>query len=146
MGVIRRSFSFLSCNLFKKLYVTFVRPHLEYAQVVWAPHLIKYINMIENVQIRATKLVDGLRELEYSDRLKKLNLPIMVYRIARGDMIEMWKHFHVYNKNTIATSFQPRNRTSKKHDYQLHTLKAMDGKGGSQTNSFYFRTTDTWNQ
>ena len=43
MGVIRRSFSFLNGNLFKKLYVTFVRPNLEYAQVVWAPHLMKYI-------------------------------------------------------------------------------------------------------
>ena len=30
----------------------------KYAQVVWAPHRIKYINMIENVQIRATKLVE----------------------------------------------------------------------------------------
>ena len=57
MGMIRHSFSFLGCNLFKKLYVAFVRPHLEYAQVVWAPHHIKYINMIENVQNRAAKHV-----------------------------------------------------------------------------------------
>ena len=77
MGVIRRSFSFLNGNLFKKLYVTFVRPNLEYAQVVWAPHLMKYISMIENVQIRATKLVDGLNDLEYSDRLKILDLPTL---------------------------------------------------------------------
>ena len=75
MRVIRRSFSFLNGNLFKKLYVTFVRPNLEYAQVVWAPYLMKYINMIENVQIRATKLVDGLNDLKYSDRLKILDHP-----------------------------------------------------------------------
>ena len=86
-------------------FIAFVRPHLEYAQVVWAPHRIKYINMIENVQIRATKLVEGLRELQYSDRLKKLSLPTMVYRRACGDMIEMWKHFYVYDKDTITTSF-----------------------------------------
>ena len=49
MGLIRRSFSFLDCHLFKQLYITFVRPHLEYAQTVWAPHLMKYINIIENV-------------------------------------------------------------------------------------------------
>jgi hypothetical protein len=146
MGLIRRSFSFLSCSLFKKLYITFVRPHLEYAQVAWAPHLIKYINMIENVQIRATKLVDGLKELPYSDRLKKLNLPTLVYRRARGDMIEMWKHFHIYDHNTIAASFQPRKRTSRQHQYQLHPLRPNDGKRGIQTNSFYFRTADTWNK
>ena len=31
MGLIRRSFSFLDGDLFKKLYSSFVRPHLEYA-------------------------------------------------------------------------------------------------------------------
>ena len=39
MGVIRRCVSFLSCYLFRKLYIAFVRPLLEYAQAVWAPIL-----------------------------------------------------------------------------------------------------------
>ena len=59
------SFSYLDCALFKRLYTSFARPHLEYAQSVWSPHLAKHINMIENVQIRATKLVDGLKKLIY---------------------------------------------------------------------------------
>ena len=46
MGVIRRSFSFLYSKLFKKLYTTFVRPHLEYAQAVCAPYLAKHVNMV----------------------------------------------------------------------------------------------------
>ena len=60
MRMIRRTFSFLDCHLFKKLYTTFVRPHLEYAHPVSSPHLLKHISIIENVQKRATKLVDGL--------------------------------------------------------------------------------------
>ena len=67
VSLIRRSFSFLDCH-FNKLYTTFVRPHLEYAQAVWAPHLIKHAHMIENVQIRATKVVDGPRNLSYTER------------------------------------------------------------------------------
>ena len=66
VGLIRRSFSYLSCYLFRKLYLALVRPHLEYAQVVWSPHSKKLINMLENVQIRATKLVDGLSNLDYA--------------------------------------------------------------------------------
>ena len=55
-GLIRRSFSFLNCNLFRKLYLVFVRPQLEYAPVVWAPHLKKHIEMIEIAQIRTMKM------------------------------------------------------------------------------------------
>ena len=87
MDIIRRSFSFLDSELFKKLYSTFVRPHLEYAQAVWAPYLAKHVNMVGKVQMRATKLIDGFSNVEYSDRLRKLNLPTLTYRRAQGDMI-----------------------------------------------------------
>ena len=50
--------------------------------------------MLENVQIRATKLVDGLGSLDYPERLWKLQLPTLAYRRARGDMIEVYKHTH----------------------------------------------------
>ena len=132
-------------TLFKKLYVTFVRPNLEYVQVVCAPHLMKYINMIENVQIRATKLVDGLNDLGIFPQTKILDLPTLVYRRVRGDMIEMYKHFRIYDKDTITTSFQPRNRISRSHDYQLNLLMPKDGTRGLQTNSIYFRTAKMWN-
>ena len=103
MGLIRRSFSFLDCHLSKKLYIT-----------------LKHINIIENVQTRATKLVEGLRDIPYKERLKKLELPTLVYRRARGDMIELYKHFHIYDKDSLSTSFKPRERTSRKHGFQLH--------------------------
>ena len=77
VGFIRQSFSYLDCALFKKLFTTFVRPHLEYAQTVSSPHLQKHINIIENVQIRATKFADGLGHLDYADRLRKLDLPTL---------------------------------------------------------------------
>jgi ribonuclease P/MRP protein subunit RPP40 len=145
MGMIRRSFTFLDCHLFRKLYITFVRPHLEYAQAVWSPHLVKHVNMIENVQKRATKLVDGLSDLDYPERLKKLDLPTLIYRRARGDMIELWKHFHTYDKASLSNRLQPHNRESRIHDYQLVWNKPKDGIRGLQANSFYFRTIKTWN-
>ena len=39
VGLIRRSFLHLSPEMFRTLYITFVRPHLEYQQVVWSPKL-----------------------------------------------------------------------------------------------------------
>ena len=145
MGLIRRSFSYLSCYLFRKLYLAFVRPHLEYAQAVWAPHSKKLISMIENVQIRATKLVDGLSSLDYPDRLRKLNLPTLVHRRARGSMIELYKHFNVYSRDTLSDSFQPRDRNTRAHGYQILERAPKDGVRGLQSNSFYYRHTRTWN-
>ena len=145
VGLIRRSFSFLDCDLFKRLFTTFVRPHLEYAQAVWSPYLQKHINMLENVQIRATKLVDGLHKLNYPERLKKLDLPTLAYRRARGDMIQVYNHFHKYDWNTLPHSFKQQNRVSRKHDFQVVWRKPNDGVRGIQSNSFYYRTTKTWN-
>ena len=41
--------------MFKTLYKTLVRPHLEYASVIWSPYLKKDTISIENVQSRTTK-------------------------------------------------------------------------------------------
>ena len=146
VGLIRRTFTFLDCKLFKQLYTTFVRPHLEYGQVVWSPFLKKQVDMIENVQIRATKLVDGLQNLDYSERLKVLDLPTLIYRRARGDMIEVFKHVHSYDALTITPKFRLNPRPSRQHKYQLITMAPNDGERGPQRNSFYYRTANTWNK
>ena len=112
MAKIRSSFSYLDRDTFKKLYTSFVRPHLEYAQSMWSPHQAKFVNMIENVQKRSTLLVDGLGNLEYSERLRKLKLPSLEYRRLRGDMIEVFKHFNTYDKKVLSALFQPRTRGS----------------------------------
>ena len=145
VGLIRRTFSFLNCRMFKKLYTTIVRPHLEYAQAVWSPRLKKNINILENVQIRATKIVDGVVYLDYPERLKKLDLPTLVYRRARGDMIEVFKHLHTYDRKTLPHHFCRHDRPSRIHDHQLVTINPKDGTRGLQTNSFYYRVIRTWN-
>ena len=144
---MRRSFSYLDPKSFKKLFCAFVRPHLEYAQSVWAPHLQKHINAIENVQIRATKLVDGLKNLEYEERLKKCGLTTLLYRRMRGDAIEMWKHFNIYDREILCPSFTPNERPIRNgnHSYQLYQRRSGDGERGIQTNSYYFRITKQWN-
>ena len=54
--------------------------NIVYGQVIWTPLLKKYITILENMQRRATKLVDGFCHMSYSERLKKLNLPSLAYR------------------------------------------------------------------
>ena len=127
------------------MYTAFVRPHLEGAQSTWTPNLKRHIDALEKVQIRATQLVDGLGKLDYPERLKQLNLPFLRYRRMRGDMIEIYKHFHTYDKEIISPSFQPNTRPSRKHNFQLHHRRPKDGTRGLETNGFYNRCINTWN-
>ena len=136
-GVIRRTFSCLDGPLFKKLLTTFGRPYLEYVQVIWTPHLKNYITILENVQRRAKKMVE---------RLKKLNLPSLIYRRVRGDMIDIFKHFYSHDNCTLPENFRPGNRPSGKHDYRLVWKAPKDGVRQLQADFFYFRTIKTWNE
>ena len=55
LGLIKRSFLNKKEETFSLLYMALVRPHLEYANVVWGPHYILDRKAVENVQRRATK-------------------------------------------------------------------------------------------
>ena len=60
VGLIRRSFQFLNRESMKLLFTAFVRPHLEFGYVAWAPRYQKDRLLIEGVLRRATKTVPGL--------------------------------------------------------------------------------------
>jgi len=53
---------------------------------------VKYIKCLEQVQRRATKLVDVLDKVDYARRLKITGLQSMENRRMRGDLIETFKN------------------------------------------------------
>ena len=59
---LRNSFTCFDAELVRLLYVSLIRPHLEYAVPVWNPYLRKDIEKIENVQHRATRLVPSIKK------------------------------------------------------------------------------------
>ena len=50
LGCIKRTFTYMDMEMFKCIYKTLVRPHLEYAVQSWSPDLKKDINLLEQVQ------------------------------------------------------------------------------------------------
>ncbi len=88
---IRVAFTYIEEEMVKKIITSFIHPTLEYAAVVWNPHLKKHIEKLEKVQRAATRWVPSLRDLSYEERLKKLQLPTLTERRERGDMIMMYK-------------------------------------------------------
>ena len=88
---VRVAFSYIDKNMMKKIMTTMIRPRLEYAAVVWSPYMKKDIRKLERVQRAATKMVPELRDLEYNERLKEMELPTLQARRERGDLIMMYK-------------------------------------------------------
>ena len=80
LGMIRRNITHKE----KSLYKAIVRPHLEYRIQAWSPYLRKDIEMLEKIQRRATKLIPGLRDLTYEERLKECGLTTPETRKSRG--------------------------------------------------------------
>ena len=55
--LIKNCFKYLDKPMFKLLFKSLIRPHLEYASPIWSPITKGEIKRIEGVQRRATKLV-----------------------------------------------------------------------------------------
>lgn len=79
-GLIYRSFKTRELDFLLDMYLTYVRPIVEFGTVVWSPHLLKDIDLVENVQRRYTKRIPGLSHLSYPQRLNILSLDSLEYR------------------------------------------------------------------
>jgi hypothetical protein len=69
---ILRKFKFiLDRKTLENIYLTFIRPILEYADVVWDNKTLFLMNKLENVQIEAARIVTGGTRLVYINSLYK---------------------------------------------------------------------------
>ena len=142
LGIVKRTFKTKSVKIMVPLYKSIIRPHLEYAVQAWRPHLKKDIEMLEAVQHRATKCIEGLGGLNYNERLDKLKLPSLEFRRTRGDLIEMFKMY----KGLSGLNFDEyfcRSSTG----LRGHQGKVFKGRFNTNIGKFLFtnRIIDLWN-
>ena len=117
LGMIRRNITYNEKSLIIPLYKAIVRPHLEYCIQAWNSHLRKDVDMLEKIQRRATKLIPGLRDLTYEERLKECGLTTLETRRLRGDQIEVFKILNGYENIDSNIFFEIKER---KKRAQLH--------------------------
>ena len=140
--IIKRNFTFINKEIFLKLYKAMIRPHLEYGQIIWSPHLIRQSKKIENVQRRATKIVPSLKDLPYDKRLKTLKLPTLKYRRIRGDMINVYK---LLSNNDHDCPLLPLHKS--RYSTRGHNKKLQKNSHNCNFMKFSFsrRVTNLWN-
>ena len=144
LGIIRRTFKYLSKDSFLALYKAYVRPHLEYCQQVAYPYLQKDQIELENVQRRATRLVQAIQHLDYNDRLKELNLFSLKQRRERGDMIMVYKILHGYINIKVSDMFEL-NKNSRTRGHKFKLVVPKIAKTEVRRESFSQRTIIPWN-
>ena len=74
LSILRKTFVSKDADDWKRLYLIYVKPHLEFSISVWCPYAKKDIGSLEKVQRRATKLPHEMKYLSYPTRCSAMGL------------------------------------------------------------------------
>ena len=143
-GLVKRSFVHLDKTLLLNLYKTVIRPHLEYANVIWHPMFKDGLKALEKVQRRVTKLIPELKLMSYRDRLVELKLPSIKFRQIRGDLIQTFKIVHHIDNLKFSDffSFNKTNQTTRNSNLKLFKEHAYSR---TRNNFLSYRVNNYWN-
>ena len=147
LGRLKKAFRSRSMNLWRMLYITYIRPQLEFAVQAWSPHLKTDIAILEQVQHRATKTIALIKHKPYEKRLELLGLTTLEDRRIRGDIIEQYKITHQIGKLTF---YVPQNQPVSQSTYSLrghsHKLIRQQVQGCEERHNFFTnRVVAPWN-
>ena len=133
-------------KLFSKLYMSLVRPILQYLSPVWSPHLKKDSAILEKVRRRTPRYAirNIARDMSYEERLKVLKWPTLHQRRLFSSLTECYKTanslgLHPLEYFTFAHDFRPL-RTNHRHK-----LKPLPAKLNSFKYSFCANIVNEWN-
>ena len=122
---------------------THIRPVLEYASPVWNSGYVQDVKRLEAVQRLWTRNILGLRDKEYGDRLRKLDLFSVKGRLLRADIIKCWKifHGHCHLSPEMLWNLQVDNRT-RGHLYKIRVCRCQVD---ARARFFSHRVVQHWN-
>ena len=143
LGLIKRNFTNLSPEVFAPLYKSLVRPILEYCSTIWNPLLLTDGIEIEKVQRRATKLVPGISNFSYQNRLRYLNLDSLQFRRRRADLIQVFKIINGIDTLDRSNFFEF-NQISITRGHRFKLLKPR-ARLNVRKNFFSHRVINDWN-
>ena len=129
-----------------QLFKSLVRPILEYCCLVWNPAKAGDIKSIENVQRCFTRRLDGLRNHDYWERLKILDLMSLQRRRQRYMLIHVWKTIHGFVPNSANLVFQHRARLGMRLVPPAFPYRAETWRANQFHSSFGPRAAHLWNR
>ncbi|KHN85086.1 Uncharacterized protein Tcan_01924 [Toxocara canis] len=146
---ILRAVQYSSVESYRKAFVAYCRPILEYCTQVWSPSVKRDIEMIERVQRRFTKMAfrkafRGPFQPNYEQRLRIFDLKPLWYRRTQFDLHLCFKIVKGFSGIPFKSIFSFTKFASRS---RFHPLQ-IERKTTSRTdvlNSFAFRVVPIWN-
>lgn len=148
LNQISRTFHYRDRCVFKKLYITYVRPHLEFSVPSWSPTLIQDINILESIQIKAVNMISGLRGNSYNEKLRELEMQSLETRRRRFDLIQVYKIMNNLVNVNSSQWFQKVSDTNIRNTRQTADLLALvipRTKTSNRQSFFSIRAAEYWN-
>ena len=90
-SLVLRTFISRDVTTMMLLYKSYVQSHLEYCCPLWSPHMQCEIIKLEAVQRSFTAKIQGLGNLNYWERLRRLSMYSLQRRRERYTIILVWK-------------------------------------------------------
>jgi hypothetical protein len=91
IGIICRSFKSRKASVMIRLWKSLILPVIEYCSVLVSPYKKKDIEEIEAIQRTYTAKIEEVKQLNYWERLKELNMYSLERRRERYLIIYIWK-------------------------------------------------------
>jgi hypothetical protein len=142
LGMIKRTFLYRDKDVILNLYKSLIRPHLEYCVQAWSPYLRKDIDLLEGVQRGATKTISGFEDHPCPKGLFRLRMTTLETRRIRGDLIEVYKILHNFDKLDSSIFFKLSVTSLRGHCFKLFKERFCTNVGKY---SFANRIVERWN-
>ena len=141
-GELLRSTVCRSPSFMVSLFVSHVRPIIEYCSCVWNTGYLADIRLLESIQRRWTAEIAGLRGLDYGARLRELCLYSVYGRLLRRDMVMVWKIVN-FGCDSSIQMFE----FSQEHRTRGHNFKLVIPRCSRDMRRRWFsaRTINRWN-
>jgi hypothetical protein len=86
LNQLKKNFHYRDKRTFVRLYIQYVRPHLEFAAPAWSPWNIGDQEELEQVQQKAVRMVSGLKGTTYEERCEELGIQTLKERRQKQDL------------------------------------------------------------
>ena len=146
---LTRNFHYRDRNIFKKLYIQYVRPHVEFAAPAWSPWLREDIEIIEKVQRKAVGMISGLTGKSYEEKCEELGIDTLETRRKKQDLYEAFKIVkgpETINAEKLLQKQQTRIGAMTRNHADPWNLNIQRPRLDIRKYSYTGRTSEAWNK